>query len=1041
MKLTSISLAAALCCLAATAHADDTRRPYIVQLADQPVSSYAGGVQGLAATRPAPGKRLDLNAPPVQAYSNYLQAKQAGVLATLGVTPVYRYQLALNGFAAMLTDSEVRQLKARSDVAHIAADTRQHVLTNYTPTFLGLDQPGGLWSQLGGKSAAGEDIVIGVLDTGVWPENPSYSDRVDGNGAPTTAADGRLVYDAPPPGWQGGCDTGEGFEARSCNNKLIGARYFADSFLSDGSQLHWSEFRSARDSIGGTVGHGGHGTHTSTTAGGNHGVAATVGGVNIGATSGMAPRARLAMYKVCWTADVGTPTGENGCALGDTVAAVEQAIIDGVNVLSYSISGGTEIKGPVPQAFLHAVDAGIFVVAAAGNEGPGNGTLSHISPWMTTVAATTHDRQLLATLTLGNGARYRGASLNTRALPATALIRAQDAAASAGLATDAALCYSAGEHGGTAVLDPAKVRGKIVVCQRGGNPRLDKSLAVLQAGGAGMVLVDDGLGTIAEAHSVPTVHVSAADGALIASYARTTRAATAMSVFVNTRGDVAAPVVASFSSRGPNMVDANVLKPDLGAPGVNILAGVTPELTPAQRDAIAAGTGTATLSAWAFYDGTSMATPHVAGIGALLHQLHPTWSASAIKSALMTTATSTLPDQLAGDNRGVLPWAQGAGQVSPTRAADPGLVYDITAEEYAKYVCNQGDNAPCSTGVAPGYALNLPSITLENVAGALTVVRRVTNVGATSATYRASSKLAGYDVAVTPATLTLAPGESASFKVAFTRTSAADQVWQFGTLTWTDGQHTVNSPLQVRPGSLIGAPALIRSDRGSSLRALSVSTNFNGRLAAAVGGLKPVQKASYDIAQAPFNTVDTPEQIAAACRAGGTGVQLIPVTVPAQTMVARFELFNRDTGHGGNHDLDLALLDAGGKLVGLSRLQGSDESVLLTRPPAGSYRACVVGTWIADNRSTTFALSSAIVTPADNNGTLKVSLPGKVYYGQYATVGVNWNTAPGQRYLGAIDLNTSTGQYGATTVVAIDNDDAVPRPEAVSKQVQRVVLK
>jgi len=1028
MKLNPIMIAVALCCMGA-AQADDIRRPYIVQLSDKPLASYTGGVAGLSATRPAAGQQLDLNAPPVQLYGQYLAGKQASVLAAVAGAPVqYQFQLALNGFAAMLTDAEVRALKARSDVTAIAPDGPRHIVTNYTPTFLGLDQPGGLWSQLGGKLKAGENVVIGVIDTGISPENPSYSDRTDASGAPTWDSGAALAYGAPPATWHGVCTSGEGFDTRFCNNKLIGAQFFASGFLSTGATLHWSEFMSARDSNG-------HGTHTSTTAGGNNGVQASVSGIVMGSTSGMAPRARLAAYKVCWSADDGGGEPSNGCYGSDSVAAIEQAIRDGVNVLSYSISGGQTLDDPVDQAFLHAANAGIFVAAAAGNEGPSNFTLSHITPWLTTVAATTHDEQLLATLTLGSGKQYRGVSLNNAPLSPSSMVMSVDAALPGVGVADAQLCYSAAFNG-TPVLDPDKVKGKIVVCGRGTSPRVDKSLAVLQAGGVGMVLVDDGNGPVADVHSVPTVHVTKQDGADISAYvqAQMLKASGAISAFAHVTGNVPAPVVAGFSSRGPNYADMSILKPDLGAPGVDILAGVAAPLTQDEHSHVAAGTFSPP-AAWGYESGTSMATPHVSGVAALLHQLHPTWSPAAIKSALMTSAAPTLPDQYAGSNyAGTLPWGQGAGQIVPNRAMDPGLVYDLGAQDYAKYLCNAGITAQCGSGTAPSYNLNLPSITVSNAANVQSVTRSVTNVGSTTATYRATASLPGYDVTVSPATLTLAAGASGGFTVTLKRTYAPDYQWQYGSLSWTDGTHTVASPLLASPGKLIDSPSPVTSEKASGMRALSLYTGYNGKLTTVIGGLKPVTRTGYDIEQAPFNSVDTPDQIRAACLAGQSGVRVIPVTLPEKTLTARFELFNRDTGDGGNHDLDLAVLDASGTVVGLSRLQGSDERITMENPAPGDYRVCVVGNWIADNRSTTFQLSSAIVTPGDN-GTLKAMLPTKVYAGAYATVGLTWSgLAQQQRYLGAVQFADTNGVVGSVTTVSVDTTDPVPAGPFLNKQ-------
>jgi subtilisin family serine protease len=156
-------------------------------------------------------------------------------------------------------------------------------------------------------------------------------------------------------------------------------------------------------------------------------------------------------------------------------------------------------------------------------------------------------------------------------------------------------------------------------------------------------------------------------------------------------GSAPAPVMASFSSRGPNRGYSNILKPDLTAPGVDIIAGVTPVKTQAERDAIASGS-VVPGSAWASYQGTSMSSPHVAGLGALLKQLHPSWSPAAIKSALMTTAASTFNDGQPGAANGRLPWAQGARR--RTRGAEPrhrsGPAYDAGTLDYLRYLCGVG---------------------------------------------------------------------------------------------------------------------------------------------------------------------------------------------------------------------------------------------------------------------------------------------------------------------------------------------------------------
>jgi subtilisin family serine protease len=1027
MKLRPISIAALalISALASNAMAQE-RRTYIVQLADEPAVSYVGGVSGLARTAPAAGSRFNFQASEVQAYVSYLGSKQQTVAALVGNAPVIAsYNTVLNGFAAVLTEAEVKTLLASPLVRDVQVDEARQPTTFTTPNFLGLSTAGGLWSKMAGSNLVkGEDIVIGIVDTGIWPESASFADQVDGAGKPVFSG-GTLAYGSAPGTWSGSCVAGEGFvPATHCNNKLIGAQFFNAGFIASGQTKHWTEFFSARDGLGGATGHGGHGTHTSSTAGGNSGVTAVVSGITMGATSGIAPRARIATYKICYTyvnaaATDGTGS-QNSCFNSDAVSAIDKAVQDGVNVINYSISGSqTSVNDPVEQAFLRASNAGIFVAASAGNSGPAQ-AVAHISPWLTTVAASTHDRALQADVALGNGSTYSGASFNTTALPQKPLIRAEDAGI-AGATSTLNLCLSAPNQ-----LDPAKVAGKVVICTRGTNARVDKSLAVLNAGGVGMVLSDNGAGLVAEAHSVPTVHVTAANGALIKAYAVGGAGTTALSAFY--AGVKPAPIMASFSSRGPNMGDANVLKPDLTAPGVDIVAGVSPALTEAQRDAVVAGTLVPPAD-WASYQGTSMSSPHVAGLAALLKQSHPGWSPAAIKSALMTTAYTTLNDGVAGLSNGLLPWAQGAGHVSPTSANDPGLVYDGGKADWVRYQCkvNKAAVVPASDCTFYGtldetYNLNQPSITVSQVVGTTTVTRKVTNVGGSTATYTATASVPGFTTMVTPASLTIDPGVTKTFTVKLTGAGAVDGVWGYGKLVWTDGSHIVTSPVNAKLGKSITAPALLTATTPSGSRLITIGTNFAGRPSANKGGLKDVVMGA---SAALTGGAKSDAQLKTACAAGVStaDVKVYPVTIPAGTLVARFALRDADVGTVGD-DNDMGLLAPDGSWV-YSGNDGSNEAVELAAPAAGNYKVCVAA--YAGAASMTHKLSSWVVTPADVGGSFTVMLPGTVYVNGTATVGIGWRgLANGSRYVGGFQLKDAGGAVQTTTVVRVETNGGVP---------------
>jgi subtilisin family serine protease len=1046
MKLRPITAAVlfALTVAAATqAHADgEIRRSYIVQLADKPVATYTGDVSGLPATRPAAGQRLNVDATSVQNYISYLETKQADVLATVNKAQVTNeYKVVFNGFSAMLTDDEVRALKKNAGVANISADSILQLDTSYTPTFLGLDKPGGLWDQVGGQDKAGEGIIIGIVDGGIWPEQDSFADRVDQNGNPTRDG-GTLAYDAPPASWKGICQAGEGFKASDCNHKLIGARWFKQP----AQTLHWTEFLSARDSVAGAEGHGGHGDHTASTAGGNAHVPASASGVSLGRISGMAPRARIAAYKVCWTDGV---TGQNGCATSNSVAAIEQAVKDGVNVINFSIgpnAGGGAFNEPTEVAFLGATAAGVFVTASAGNSGPATAPVAHISPWLTTVGNSTHNRIYVADAALGNGVTVTGASGNANT-PSAPLILARDAGLAGVDPNNVSLNQCFGPADNVApLLDPAKVTGKILVCDRGSNVLVNKSANGKTAGAAGVIIanVAGGATTILnQAHTISTVHVTQEDGARVKTYYASTPGATA--ALNNLRGvidpNVAAPVMNNSSSRGPNVANANIMKPDVAAPGTDILAAVSADLTHAQRDAVAAGESAPSRD-FAFYTGTSMASPHVAGIAALLKQRHPDWSPAMIKSALMTTATDTFGDGLNGAvawdstarTTGTLPWGQGAGHVAPSVAVDPGLVYDLGTVDYARFLCGLGITNVFSPGTCTAvgsiqpYNLNLPSLTAASVLGIQTLTRTVTNVGAAAATYNASAVLPGFTVDVQPASLTLAPGASATYSVRLTRTSAPLNTWVYGKLTWSDGAHNVRSPLTARAAT-IAVPATVASEATSGTKVITIGTGFGGAMTTAKSGLIPASETTATVVTA----TDTGNAVCTG--GGGTGVNVHTVTIPAGTTVARFALYDSDTAGTapGLSDLDMVVA-RGTTVVGSSGTDTSNEMVTLRNPAPGDYKVCVVG-YAPAGGSATYKLSSWVLSSAATGGNFKVMAPGSVAVGGTASVAISWSgLATGKRHLGSVSY-VAGGTTVGTTVVEVDTTDPIPLfQNASSKQ-------
>lgn len=1039
MKLSPVSIAilALVSTLATTAVAADERRSYIVQLADKPVATYSGEIAGLAATQPPAGQRLNIDASAVQDYINYLDSKQANVMNVVGASNVtHQYHVVFNGFAAMLTDAEVRALKKNSGVANITADEVLQPNTNYTPGFIGLDKEGGLWQQLGGQAAAGENMVIGIIDSGIWPENPSFADKVDANGVPSHNGTTQ-VYGAPPASWKGACVAGEGFGESNCNNKLIGARYFKAATQS----LHWTEFLSARDSVAGPVGKGGHGTHTASTAGGNANVKVINDGLQLGIVSGVAPRARIAAYKVCWTDGV---SGLNGCATSNSVAAIDQAVKDGVHVLNFSIgpnAGGGSFTEATEVAFLGAASAGVFVATSAGNGGPTSGNVTptaHLSPWLTSVANATHNRLYVGTALLGDGTKLQGASSNANTVSAP-LILARDAALPGVSPTSLTLSQCFGQADAvTPLLDPAKIAGKILVCDRGANVLVNKSANGKAAGALGVIIANIAVNNdsiVNQAHSLSTVHIQTPQTAILKSYmAANPGTATASLGDLKAIIDpaVAAPQVAGGSSRGPNVANANILKPDIAAPGSDILAGVTADLSREQRDAVAGG-GVAPITDWAFYSGTSMASPHVAGIAAMIKQLHPSWTPAMIKSAMMTTTRNTMPDGRAGSmawdstalNTGTLPWAQGAGFVVPNSAADPGLVYNATEIDYARFLCGLNAQvyspATCqAVGTIPAYNLNLASLTAANILGSQTLTRRVTNVGTTTATYNATASVPGYTIEVSPASLTLGVGQSASFTVKATRGAAPLSTWAYGSLVWSDGVHTVRSPLTLR-GTALAAPYSVASEDTTGSKVMTIGTGVSGAIGHTKSGMLPATQETRRIGESGQNSA----VYLAACQAGGgAGVNVHSFNVPTGTIAARWSLYDSETEGGAASDLDLIVL-RGTAVVASSGNGGSNERVHMDQPVAGAYRVCVIG-YEPANGSADYKLSSWVLAPGAAHGDFKVLMPTTAFLGKTMSVTMSWRgLAAGVRHLGGVNFMQGATRIG-TTLVEVNTNDPVP---------------
>jgi subtilisin family serine protease len=930
---------------------------YIVLMRESPLVTYEAGVESFQAEN-------------VEQQAAALRASHEASLKEAGLSPadkLYSYTYTLNGYAALMTPAEAEAVARQAEVAYVFEDEMRYLQTDNSPDFLGLTDRGGAWA----KGYDGEGVVVGVIDSGIWPEHPSFADDGSYNEPPVELED-----TAENPACNFGDTAHNPADAPfTCNNKLIGAREFLHTYKAL-TGLTPREYDSARDDNG-------HGTHTASTAAGNWGVQATIFGIDRGQVSGIAPRAHIVAYKAL---------GALGGYTSDLAAAIDQAVADGVHVINYSIGGGPRLATADTIAFLFAADAGVFVASSNGNSGPGayTGGGPASVPWLTAVGASTQDRTFEGSVESSDGWEFFGASITggTDELP---LVDAADAGS--------ALCIP-GE------LDPTVVAGTIVLCERGLIARVDKSRAVYEAGGAGMVLFNtsDAQALVTDNHFVPSVHVNYTAGITIKNYIATTANPTA-----KINGGVAVPIpapwMADFSSRGPNPVAEDIIKPDVTAPGVNILAGNTPTPQLGRPGEL-----------FQSISGTSMSSPHVAGVFALIKQAHPDWSAAMAKSAVMTTAYQ---DVMKED--GVTPadpFDMGAGHLDPGGPVgrkgsvfNPGLVYDAGFLDYLGFLCTAqpGVVSPATCAVLPSLGipldpsdLNLPSIGIAELVGSQTVQRTVTMVGKRG-TFRATVEAPpGFTVDVHPRVISLAEGESATYHVTITNDgTAAIGEWAFGSLTWGAG-YNVRIPIAVRAVEF-EAPTEVFGSGVEGSTSFDVKFGYTGDYSAAAHGLEPATLTEDAVYQDPDQSFDPNDGYSNAHEFDLSGAAYFRVAIPPEATVP-------------GADLDVFVYDPTDTLVAASTLAGTDEQVDILLPMDGTWTVYVHG-WLAPETPTPYTMYSWIIS-ATPGGNLNIdSAPDQAVIGAVETITVSWSgLAPDMRYLGAVSHTGPNGLMGLTLV-------------------------
>ena len=1006
---------------------------YIVKLKDAGAASYKGGTTGFAATKPSSGERLDRNSGAVEAYAKQLELTHDRILAEIGAqnSKVYSFRYALNGFAAKLTAAQVSELARNRAVEGIWPDRQFHLATNNSSIFLGLeDQQGGLRADL---KLRGEGIVVGIIDSGIAPNHPSLSavekriPRVCQGGWATTTWLGLWlcgsyrrnpptvsVYD-PPVGFHGTCQAGEGFEPSDCNNKVVGARYYLDGFLFE-NELDPHEFRSPKDADG-------HGTHIATIVAGNQ-VDAYLFGTRVARVSGIAPRAQIAVYKACWLKPGDTRAT---CTTSDLTRAIDDAVADGVDIINYSIGSlETDLTSPDDLALLNALDAGVLTVVAAGNDGPNLDTIGTPSsaPWVLTVAASTQTGELYDTAIEITAPTDLAGKIAAREASFTPQLTTNPLEETLVAADDGETQLPNGSTGSTRdacqpLANTADVTGHIVLIQRGGcefqikltNAESAGAVAAVVYNNAGSPIVMNGdVGSV----GIPAVMIGTADGQrlvdrLVAGDEVSLKLAKGIYLPFHEDGNV----MADFSSRGPPLSDQNFLKPDVTAPGVDILAGQTPD--------VANGVPGETYQ---YLSGTSQAAPEVSGVAALLKEAHPDWTPGRLKSALMTSAYQGV---IRSDGNAADPLDMGAGHIDPNRAVDPGLVYDSDYRDHAAYLCGfvrpPIPSDECATLAGAGYSddpreMNLPSIAISDLITGDAVKRRVTNIGP-PATYTAEVNAPpNIDIFVDSPTLVLGTGQTGEFSVRFADLGADLDLWTFGQLTWSDGTHKVVSPIALQPVAL-RAPAELYLKGRSGNATLPIAFGYTGDYAATVHGLRP-PFVDDQTGEVPRGYVDDDPSRTFTFRFDN-GVTAHGINVAPDQLYLRVALFDEFTD--GNDDLDLYLFYCPNDLctqVGQSGGFTSNEEIDLTLPEPGLYLALVHGfqtDQVSGGPGANYSLFTWSFGIDDVVGNLSVAAPGSATEGDHVDAALQWSDLdPATRYLGAISHDTPYGLYSFTIV-------------------------
>ncbi len=1060
----------------ANSPANSKERLYIVQFTDPPAMALPG-VAGrhirtsglLAGSRET--RRFNPDSSAVRSHIRMLDSRQKGILEALGIgdKQIYAYRYTFNGLALKLTPAQADALRLHKKVRKVWLDQRRAVSTSDSAAFLGLlNSDSGLRNNLG---LQGDGVIIGIIDSGITPGHPSLADHAAEKEKPRLcrsdwaknsllglwlcrrySGQGPALFSDVPEHWRGTCETGENFRSEDCNRKLIGARFYNAGFiLDDQFPLDDYEFLSPADADG-------HGTHIASIAAGIE-VEANIFGRSAGKISGMAPRARVAVYKACW---LEPGAFRATCSVADLVAAIDDAVNDGVDIINYSIGSlDDSLADADDKALLRAAKEGVLSVVATGNEGPEPFTMMApaTTPWVLSVGASSRSGNRVAEGLRVNKPEGLAGDYESKegsvTLPLTSTGPITNKLI---LVNDNTITTPEGEEGTTTDLCSAAanadaIDGNIALVQRGGCDFVDKITFAQEAGAVAIIVFsnDQPLQVMAGDEfgiNIPGVMIGQADGQLLRdklAEGEEVEITLDKSIFINFAET--GNIMGSFSGRGPSLADPDFLKPDVIAPGVRILGGQSPDVANGFRG-----------EDFQYLSGSSQSAPHVAGLAALIKQQHPDWTPAEIKSSLMTTARQNILKEAGGGDAD--PFDMGAGHVVPNQSIEPGLLYDTDTTNYDSYLCTVGLTtlSPEECAALPNQGIdakdiNLPSVAITELVSEATVTRTVLNAGP-AATYQVEVDAPeGVDVTVTPTTLITDPdsSEPLTFTVEFRSNGAPLYEWLFGSYTWVSDQHRVRSPFALLPAQ-IAFPEQENASGATSSTSVAVSFGYDGGYSAQPLGLElpcvlPDNNLNDDICTntapatvgrdinpfAGYQYKDVPD----------FWVTRFFLDIGSdQDRLLRISLFDELTN--GDDDLDLYIYYCTDEnadnfcesidRLGASQREGtSNEELDIFNPDPGVYIIDVHG-YDTENATAKFCLYTWALGSNDNAGNLMLSnVPAAANAGTEATIGASWNNLDDGLWLGGISHQQDQTTTLGLSIIDVDvNGLPVQNPASFS---------